>query len=696
MPTQPFLEELETKDFSPWSPTVADAMAKRQDEELINDALSYRSRFEGQWSRHAKLWNLVQDPLPAHLDGKVSNVLLPIVRMIAQTEIIKLCKGLPGYVYKPRQNSDLPKAELWTAASEHIDIQTNMAAQHEEAITNFVVLGNAGLEDRVSLPIKMRRVKVNGEWDYRPSRDFSRPKIETIARSPWEFGFLSGTRNPNHMTPVFWRDFYSYNLFVQEFANVYDLEGKPKYINCNSVKPGTVCDFTSDGKTTYRDEPGNQGVLVITVQDPVRDIFHKYANGVLIFDIPLHEYCRIQETTLSILRNNHVYDTNYQTTAAYGVGEAHLLEGLNALYQAIGNLNIDNYKLANTNLISTRGGAAAFDMDVDYLNAVVIDQEAIVSPMGTVRLGDYQQFKQMIDEWCIWTTKVNFQQLIGDSSKTAFELQQRIEAQDEGLEFKIKKLENDGLKKHGRIRLCFILSDMTVEEYQELDEAESTQVADLIKKGVAPTEDYEFENGLPTKRKVRQKIRLKNRKVEEELKDSKRTINGLSILPGEGDGEVTVVPEYFWPVEYNESGAVPDVEVVGKTMHNNEKSLKFQKIQFLVNYARQRIAESANFPDTEAIQTDFEGRKLDSMLVKVMNIPEEEVNRSGDGNPKSKALDDTIKMMKELQKSATLPPPANAQTPETPVAVSNVDSQGFGSYGDNGAQPTSPVASLAG
>jgi hypothetical protein len=685
-----FLQELENHVWKPWEPTEAEKKAKNQDEEIINDALEKRAKEEAKWRWAASRWNLLNEP---NSDPRLSNVLLPFVRMIASTAIMSLTQAHRKQVYKPRQRSDDAKAMLWQSASDHVDSACGMEHELDDFYTNFVVLGNACLEDYVHLPHLNKRTKTEEGWKNESVRDFSRPKIGTRSRSPWQCGFWTGSSDPNEHTPVFFRDFYSYNHFLQEFANVRLPNGSPKYDHCECVKPGNNCFISTEG---IEYEPmEHQGVSVITFQDPLRDICRKYANGVLILDMSLREYNRIQKTTLSFAANNHKYDENLRVTSCYGLGETHLLEGLDALYQAIGNLNIDNYKLANTNLVSVRtaNGTTALDNDIDFVSGIRLDGDVIVSPLGTVRLGEFSAFKEMIDQWAKWTTKVSFDQLLAENkSKTAFELQQQIRAASQGNEYKIQKLAAGCFKKHAQNRLSFILSDMTVEEYMELPAAEIPMIQELVKKNKASKDDYSWSaDGKPEKRIVRQKVTVKNRDIVENYdKNGSRSIDDLQDKgPADHDSEVTVVPEYFWPVEYRESGAVPDIEI--EVDGGAERELRFSKMQFLSNFARQRISESANFPDVEELKTNFDGRKIDEELVRsIEGVPYDSVTLSQEVDEEAQKLDDAIDQTEKL-----LSPTSNAQMAQAPVSVSNIDSGGFGSIGEQPAAAQSPVNAAA-
>lgn len=674
-----FLQDLDGKVFEPWVPNEYEKRAKQEDEEMINDCLKRRSEEEEGWRWIASRWNLLKEP---NDDPRLSNILLPFVRMIGATAIASLSQSARTNKYKPRQRSDDAKAILWQSASDHVDNMTGMQFELDDFYTNFTLFGTAGLEDYAHLPHTTDRIKVDGKWTYKVRRDFSVPRIGTRSRSPWSFGFWLGSTNANENTPIFMRDFYSFNNFTNSFSNVRLSDGSYQYMNCAHVQPGQQAIMSKDDSVLYEPMDHN-GVSVITVQDPARDIMRRYANGVLIQDISLREYNRIKKTTLSIAQNNHKFDLNLRERSPYAFGDIHLIRGLDSLYQAIGNLNIDNYKLANTNLISVRGqnGATALDEDIEYLSGVRIDGDVLVSPMGSVRLGDFSAFKEMIDQWAKWTTKVPFDQLLAENrSGTAFELQQQIRDAMKGTQYKVERLAAGCFKKHAMNRLSFILSDMTVEEMMDLDAAEIPEVMELIKNNAAPKDDYKYKDGKPVQRIMRERVKVKNRDIVEKYTSGKRSINDLQDKgPSENDSEVTVTKEYFWPVEFAESGSIPDIDV--EVDLGAEEELRFQKMQFIGNYARQRIAESAGNPQVEELQTDFDARKIDSELVASVGLPKDRLMRSTREDQDIEKLDSLIS---SLQPS----PPQNAQS----IQVQNVDAQGLGAFSGQPTPAQNPVA----
>lgn len=675
MPDNPFYYDLTQiqPNQEDYSPSAQELLEKKQDEEQINLMLDYRSQFEPQWVRAARAWNLLSEPIK---DPRVSNILIPIIRMIASTAISNLREGMPGYGYRPGSEEDYPKVELWKAADLYVDMQTNMSAVMDQFITDYTIFGTGILEDFVQTP--QRTLREEGEGgaltEITGVRDWRRPKVGTRARTPYECGIHPGGRTHDECPSVFFCDRMPYDVFVQNYARVY-IPGtiKPKYDNCQYVKPGKVWDFSRDGQIILR-ESDYPGVLVMTYQDQVRDILRIYANGVRILNTSLRKANILGETTLAFCPNNSVLDSNLRTHALWGAGDPHLLRGLDILYQCFANMTVDNWKLANSVVISVKSlSNPVLDLDQqNFYSGMVIDGEVITSPLGQVNLSSYQAFKEILDEWCIWTTGVNFKQLVGETSKTAFELQQRIRAGNKRYESKIRGMEAGGLLKHGRLRLANIMNDLTVPEFERISEKELPDIKKRLQGKKTPGEDVIIDEATkePTYRKVYTKIRVPGRVFREEFgEDGKRHINKLyedKDLRGKQDGYVPAVGEYLWSQEYIERKGIPDVYVVGKQMLGDMLELKMDKMNLLSQYARARVTEAAQMPDNKQLETTFDLQKIDRELIRAADIPEDEVTTK---QPDSQI--DPKQILKQAQSILTTPSPNAALPPQSPLPPLN-------------------------
>ena len=89
-------------------------------------------------------------------------------------------------------------------------------------------------------------------------------------------------------------------------------------------------------------------------------------------------------------------------------------------------------------------------------------------PFGRSNLGVMQVMWSQLDQWCIYLTGVNFKQMIGDPAKTAFELSQRIRAQNRRFEHKLKIMENGCFKGLGKRLLSGVMSELTVGDWEDM------------------------------------------------------------------------------------------------------------------------------------------------------------------------------------------------------------------------------------
>src|SRR3990167_8529095 len=205
---------------------------------------------------------------------------------------------------------------------------------------------------------------------------------------------------------------------------------------------------------------------------------------------------------------------------------------------------------------------------------------------------------EQLDNWCIFLTGVNYKQLFDGGAKTAFELSQRIRAQNSRFEHKLKVMENGCFKKLGRLCLSGLMSELTVGDWEELTEKDAEIFKKKIKEKQVSGEDFRFK-GRKMERRFTTEVRVKGMKYTENMGNSKKrkfspdaTDNTLEIGGRQNaDSYVPVVPEYFWSIEYAERGGVPDVYVRSARMLGDDQDLKFARISAALNMARQRKLE---------------------------------------------------------------------------------------------------------
>ena len=702
----PLLEQLKLDDglkrqwpAKPWQKKM-----KKNHEEMSYAMLKERQKVERRMIHGMKAWNLIAASVS---DPRISNILLPLIRMICRVVISSLTKELPGYNFRPKSKDDEKLVDIWIAANNHIDVEAGMMAEMEDFVTNLIVTGNGALEDRVETPYRFDR-KWNasaGDFDITPVRDRSRPRITTISRHPMEYAFATWCKDPNGRVPTLTRDFYSWNEFA-EISETKLPDGSYKYEDVEYVLPGFSCDFGTNDLPQYIQE-NHDGVAIITIQDPISNINAKYANGILITKpetIALSDLCTLQRPTLSVGKLLHTYESNYRAPMSWGTGFPHILRGLDAFYQAIGNLTIENWKQANTNVVAVKNGSqTALDPDLAYLSGMRIEGDVLVSPLGRVNLADFSALKTMVDEFCIFLTGYDFRKLVGDlgGNTTAFAFQKRLEAESVETEHLVNHLENTCLWNHGRVRLDFIINQMTVEEYEDITDEETMQkIMTALGDNKAAKEDYKFDASgtKPVSKVVRETIRVPGYEISEEYDEKgKRSRMGLNMKKNkEMVSDIPVVSTYFKPSD----GRMPEVEAIGSRMHGLQNTLRFQKTQFLSNYGRQRIAEAQMNPNVPELQTDFDARLLDEELVRATEVPMETVMASKDPKDGKISGDDVRAIRDKLRKQLTSSPTSNAEgslqnAGQALQGVKNVPSGGLGSLEETGGNTALMLAGAA-
>ena len=116
-----------------YNPTEPEKRAMEEDWERIQYMKDYRAKFEPQMFQAARAWNLLSEPVS---DPNISNVLIPIARMIASTAIAAMTEGRPGFGFRPGAPSDFQKVPLWEAAVDQVLNESNFEAQQNLFVTD--------------------------------------------------------------------------------------------------------------------------------------------------------------------------------------------------------------------------------------------------------------------------------------------------------------------------------------------------------------------------------------------------------------------------------------------------------------------------------------------------------------------------------------------------------------------------------
>lgn len=583
--------------------------ARSQDWEDSKYMIDYR-RNSG-WDQKAKrgqlIYNVVQTMKP---EDEISRIFIGYSRMIIDKGIEQMTEGEPDFTFEPFGPSDHIKTIIWKHLIKKVLSDCQYKLHQETFFRDYFVMGSGVFEIFIDYPQRTIRVpKDGGGFEHIVVQDYRRPKVGVRAVNP-----INCWRNPNidstnQVPSCLRRRVITWNQFAQEFGRC-SVEGIPKYKNLEKIAKGThVClfyyqDEIRDIYRIYAKSFGNESDGKATYP-PMQDI------GICIFDQPLKIHEKIQDGIVERSTGLNIpgicslrwgtffdsYDKNYDGNhSVYGMGLPQRIEGEDVVLQTIFNINIDNYRMSNSVALNYKGDNADSYMDIDanrLYGGELIDGEITPMPLGISKIGDFQAMQESIDRTTIPSTGINHQQMVGDTSKTAFEFAQRIRLANRGAEQRLSRLESEVFKPVGSLLLANSLTVLTTKDYEALTEEQVKGAREAIKSGSKTAQDYRFDK--MEKRKMNY-LPLKGEKLREDFTTTKKRklnyneMGNTLIRDNDMKVETSYIPlseEYVYPSEYIESGMLPDCIVDSKRMLGDQKSQDVQNFQAATNFLLQ-------------------------------------------------------------------------------------------------------------
>lgn len=672
----PFYHEIDEHTKVDTNITDWERKLRDQDWEDSKYMMEYRRNtgWDAKAKRGMKIYNVVQTFKPT---DEVSRIFLGYSRMIIDKGIEQMTEGEPDFDFEPRGPSDNKKTIIWKHLIRMLLSDCNYKAHQELFFRDYFVMGSGVMEVYVDYPKRTIRVPndtVESGYESVVIRDFRRPKVGVRALNPLDCWRNPNIDDPTRVPSCLKRRIITWNQFAQDYGRCELPNGKLKYKNLDKIEKGTH-------------------VCVYEYQDEVRDVLRLYAKsfgnesdgmasnvpedsfGIPIFDKPLkiHEEREngvvVRSEGLNILGMCNVrwgtyfdqYDSNYRGQhGAYGMGLPQRIEGEDVVLQTIYNMNIDNYRWANTVALNYEGSNkdSYLNLNANRLyGGELIDGTITPQPLGINRTNDFTAMQESIDRTTIPSTGINHNQLVGDTSKTAFEFAQRIKQANRGAEQRLQRLENELFKPIGSLMLAGALSEMTVAEYEDMTEEQVDAARAAIKRGEKTASDYKDLNGSKPQRRRHTWIPVKGEKMREDFSQSKKrnldyhSTGHTLIFDKNMDVKTSYIPlveEHVYPAEYIESGLMPDVTVDSKRM------LGDQKIKNVENF---KAASTFLLEMMKLGYTNLDLNKLATETLIFADIDEDKMLKNEDENS----------VLAQFRKAATdletPPPPPNAQVP---------------------------------
>ena len=590
-----------------------------QDFEDSRFMIDYRrnSGWDAKAVRGMRVHNVLQTAKP---DDEVSRIFLGYSRTQIDKGVEQMTEGEPDFDFDPYGPSDGKKTIMWKHLLRKVLSDSNYKVHQERFFRDYFVMGSGVFEVYIDYPQRTIRIPDSSKesgFDEVIIRDYRRPKVGLRALNP-----LACWRNPNiedntKVPSCLKKRIITWNQFAQDYGRVTLVDGSPKYKNCFKIAKGSHVaiyqyqDELRDILREYAISFGNESDAMakspsmetfgIQIYDKSLKIHEKKVNGVIdrCEGLNVQGMCNMRWGTFF-----SKYDNNYSGQhGVYGMGLPERIEGEDMVLQTIFNIQLDNFRWQGAVALNYEGSNADSYLDLDSNRLVggeVIDGKITPMPLGIYRPNDFGSMKEVIDGSVIPATGINHQQIVGDTSKTAFEFAQRIKMASSSAEQRLQRLENEVFKPIGGLLLSGALIELTVDEYEDMTESQAEAAKDNIKSGMNTIDDYKFneeEAGvIKNKRRVKNYVKIAGVKIREDFSKTKRrkmdynsTDNTLiyDSKMEETDSWIPLVKEYFYPMDYAETGILPDVIVDSKRMVKDMKAQRVQDFQSAMSFLMQ-------------------------------------------------------------------------------------------------------------
>lgn len=670
------------EESEPVSLTKQEEKDLSEDWEDIKNQREHRDKKLKLWRWSGSVYNVVQN---AQADDRISQITLGWIRSYIDTGISQMTAGEPEFDFDALGPSDASRTLLWKKMVETVMNRSNFGSHQKIAMTDAHVFGPGVFEVYQQRPYRtIREPQKDGTFKERVIVDHRIPRVGVRAVSPFRCTRNPNLSDPNEVGSCTKEEIPSWNQFVQKYGRCLGPDGKCKYKNIDQIPKGSH-------------------VKITIYQDEIRDVYRIYALsfgskndgeaesppeglGIPIFDRPLkiHDiYDKKGKIERSVGLNipgmcNLVFlpyadklNDDFETHDIYGMGLPEHMEGLDTFMQTAFNMTVDNWRLGNTvvlNYKSTDGTIPDFDAN-EYYGGEFVNAEVQAQTLGRDLTANFDNMYEVIQKVTIPATGININQIAGDTSKTAFEFAQRIEANNKRSEMRLKEWEQGPLKRLGTLLLSASISELTVHDLEAIREGDTKKILNDIEKGRSTRDDFEFEGGKPVRRKTRFYIDMQGMKESFTPTRKSRTLSADSsentLVKDKKNPEaihkIPVTEEYVVPDWYVDSGILFDTRVDSKRMITNKKIRDTQALQAVI----QNILQVAQIDPKATERVDFS--KFIELSLKLADMDEETVM-------KSKEQTETSKLLGKIQaaKDKVLNPQPNDQIqPVAPGGMPN-------------------------
>ncbi len=642
-----------------------------QDREVIKAMDDYYSPYREQWRRNGGLFNLIQ----TGSDDVVSNWYLGWARLLINHSMAMLTAGSPKGDFEPVGNQDAKMQILVNALVEHTLNKSNWTAHQRLWIQDLHVFGNGVTKSYSELPMRKRRYEQkDGSVEDKIVRDFRRSKVGIRRKSPFKCMRSIHITDPDDVPVSTEEETTTWDSFAIRYGNAILPDGTKKY-DTEQIPVGSHVRII-----TFYDEYGDAVRVYVCSYGNTPESHNAYESsppseelGYPIYNKPLSRY-KITEaghhlvgganipgmSPLAFATFDDQLDEGFETYSVCGMGVPQIIEGPEAVMQGLVNMSIDNERLLNTVPVSyepnNTNSPSGLDLDVrNMYSGLIIDGKITPQPLGTSTAGSNQVLWEWLKFLIYQLTGINPELLTGDKLNTAYQSGLLLRQMNLRSQSRINQWENGALKRAWTVHGANALSEVTVQEWEDITEDEAKRIQESIMKDEATAEDYNEEE--IDGEKVYQKRRLtvfpvQGYKFKEDFtgKNKKRTLDPDStdntlIEDRKMSGNKSYVPahsRYLLPSGSIESVMEFQVRVDGSSMI---RDLKTQDVEMGKN-ALLTAQSIAQFDPEFAKKVDWS--KLYVRLMEPTGLTEDDVFKTEtDTNPLQKQYSEAAENLEE-------------------------------------------------
>lgn len=519
---------------------------RRQDYEEVIGMKDHHNEQHADWEKAGNFYNIVQSGEGA---DSISRFAVGLSRTIIDAGISMMNEGNPSAEFAPIGPANKKISVLWNALAEHQLNKSNWPQHQKLFTTDLHVFGTSSLESYVN-PV-VRRPNESPELFF--IRLATEPRTGIRHRSIWRT-----FRNPNVIDPddvgsCSWEEEMTHAEWVSKFAGRSDFDTKQIPV----ASKYKLTHITNEYENTYRIYclPFGKMAEAAMEEQPDNDEL-----GYPVYSKRLTSLNPLGKCPISFGTFGDKLTRDYKQHSLYGMGIPQLIEGMEMIMEGLFNMTVDNMRQKNTVVVGYQPyqGQTEFpDLDnIGYMESGrVFNGTFNPQSLGIADLQSNTVLWEWINNLCIWITGYNFQQIGGDTSKTAYEFSQRLKANSQRASSRLKGLENGVMKRSFHMLLANTLSQIKAEEWDTVTDTKASEIADMLKSGKVSSSDYEVIGGKVKRKKFVEYFPVKDHVISEKFTQSqKRSLsqdtvkNTIEFSPKKGEESmVPAVAEYLFP-----------------------------------------------------------------------------------------------------------------------------------------------------